>query len=259
VTNEHIVSDSASVVISGRGLQDQLATTVLLDYTHDVALLRPAAPLDLPEPGELAVEKFLSDTGVLPDFGARQLTELVEEYVAGEASAGRCIDCERLVFERTPAAPRLCPHCGAGVTLPSMITDQTPTGVEATIEEIILAAGYDPRLSRRGPCLWSIRRGSATIQLAYHEDSGLIIGDAYLCRLPREPTAALFAYLLQENYALQQLTLSTHDDDIILSLLIYDRYLRLNTALPYFERLFERADAYDDVLVEQYGTQWRTS
>jgi serine protease Do len=183
---------------------------------------------------------------------------LVEEYIAGRASAARCSECERLVFEGQ-AKRQHCPLCGAEVTLPSMISDQAPTGVEATIEAIIAAAGYDQRLARRGPCLWSIRRGSATIQLAYHEDSGLLTGDAYLCRLPAEPRAALFSYLLRENYGLEQLTLSTHNDDIILSLLIYDRYLRLDTALPYFEHLFERADAYDNVLVDEYGAEWRTS
>jgi serine protease Do len=139
---------------------------------------------------------------------------------------------------------------------PSELRDATPSGVNATLEDIIRAADHDPLLARRGPSLWSIREGSATIQLAYHEDSGLVTGDAYLCRIPEAAPARLYAYLLRENARLQQLSFSTYGRDIILSLLIYDRYLTVATALPRFEHLFARADYYDNVLVEEYGAGW---
>ena len=137
-----------------------------------------------------------------------------------------------------------------------MLEDYLATGVPATIEKIIAKSGHDPRLARRGPSLWSIRQGSAIIQLSYHEDSGLLTGDAYLCSLPEFPNQDLFTFLLTENYQLPRLTFSTYGRDIILSLLIYDRYLTVETALPQFEHLFERADYYDNLLVERYGAQW---
>ncbi|MBB4078410.1 serine protease Do [Lewinella aquimaris] len=202
--------------------------------------------MDLPEDG--------TKTMTLP---AETLREVVEAFESGGGmTAARCFDCRAVTFE-TERNPRgFCPGCGMGLTLPSMVDDPEPTGVNATIEEIITAGGHDPRLARRGPNLWNIRRGSATIQLAYHEDSGLVTGDAYLCKIPEGAGPELFAYLLRENARLHQLTFSTYGKDIILSLLIYDRYLTVETALPRFERLFEHADAYDNVLVDEFGAGW---
>lgn len=137
-----------------------------------------------------------------------------------------------------------------------MVENYRPEGVSATVEDIIKTSGHDPRLARRGPNLWNIRRGSAIIQLAYHEDSGLVTGDAYLCALPEIPNGDLFAYLLRENCKLRQLTFSTFGRDIMLSLLIYDRYLTVETALPRFEHLFEKADYYDNILVDTFGAVW---
>jgi len=76
-----------------------------------------------------------------------------------------------------------------------------------------------------GPNHWSIRRGSAKINIAYHEKSGLIIGDAYLATLPEDNIKELYTFLLKQNYKLEGLTFSVKGQDIILSLLIYDQYL----------------------------------
>ena len=186
------------------------------------------------------------------------LYTVLTAYTRGEGRpAARCFHCQEVTFELAANPKGFCPSCGKPLVLPSLVEEVLPTGVEATIEQIIRAAGHDPRLARRGPNLWRIRQGSATIQVTYHEDSGLVTGDAYLCRLPEMPPAELFAYLLRENDRLRQLTFSTYGRDIILSLLIYDRYLSLETALPRFEELFVQADAYDDVLVDEYGAEWR--
>ena len=69
----------------------------------------------------------------------------------------------------------------------------------------------------------------------------------------------MYTYLLRQNFELRQLSFSTYGRDIILSLLIYDRYLTVDTALPLFEHLFERADFFDDVLVSRYGAGWKPS
>lgn len=185
------------------------------------------------------------------------LRECLDRFAEGKGkTASRCFDCRKVVFEVIINPKGHCPNCGKELILPEMLEDYLATGIACTVEEIISHAGHDPRLARRGPNLWNIRQGSAIIQLAYHEDSGLVTGDAYLCSLPDLPDGELFAFLLRENFNLQQLTFSTYGRDIILSLLIYDRYLTVETALPRFEHLFKMADHYDDILIKQFGTKW---
>lgn len=188
---------------------------------------------------------------------AAVVIECLKAYTEGEGhAAARCFSCQSVIYETTVNPTGYCPKCGSELTLPGMVEDYKPTGVSATVEAIIKTAGHAPRMARRGPNLWSIRQGSAIIQLAYHEDSGLVTGDAYLCSLPDLPNAELFAFLLRENCKLRQLTFSTFGRDIVLSLLIYDRYLTVETALPRFEHLFAKADEYDNVLVETFGGKW---
>jgi len=188
---------------------------------------------------------------------ATTLQRSLDRFTSGKGrSAARCFSCRKVIFEILLNPKGHCPNCGSELTLPDMLEDYKPTGVSSTIEAIITTGGHDSRLARRGPNLWSIRQGSAVIQLAYHEDSGLVTGDAYLCSLPELPNADLFAFLLKENYKLPQLTFSTYGRDIILSLLIYDRYLTVETALPRFQELFRKADEFDNILVERFGGRW---
>ena len=323
VTNEHVVRDSASVVVGREGVAEQLAPVVYLDPYYDLAFLRIDAGGD-PEPivlaprrpkrgeavtsigqhfgehrraeaGQVTEENYLrhgmdffvhdavkggtqSGSGVYTESGelvgvnmfdapddpghslalpSVTLQEVLRDFQRGGGRpATRCFECRQLTFE-VEANPRgRCPNCGAEIILPGQLEDAEPTGVNATIEQIVRAGGHDPRLARRGPNLWKIRQGSATIQIAYHEESGLVTGDAYLCQLPEVPSPDLFSYLLRENARTRQLSFSTYGRDIILSLLIYDRYLTVETALPRFEYLFEQADAYDNILVENFGAGW---
>jgi serine protease Do len=183
--------------------------------------------------------------------------ECLERFKEGKGlTAARCFNCQRVTFEVAVNPSGHCPNCGSEIVLPNMVEDYSPTGIPATVEAIIKAADHNPLLARRGPNLWSIRQGSAIIQLAYHEETGLVTGDAYLCSLPDLPNPKLFAFLLRANFKLQQLTFSTFGRDIVLSLLIYDRYLTVETALPRFEHLFAKADEFDDVLVSEYGAKW---
>lgn len=187
----------------------------------------------------------------------KQVRDCLEKFSAGSGrAAARCFSCQEVIFEVVLNPTAHCPNCGSEITLPDDVEDFAPSGIPATVEAIITASNHDARLARRGPNLWSIRQGSAIIQLAYHEDSGLVTGDAYLCSLPELPDPELFAFLLRENFKLQQLTFSTFGRDIVLSLLIYDRYLTVETALPRFKHLFAKADEYDDQLVNGFGGKW---
>lgn len=185
------------------------------------------------------------------------LRRALREWQAGdERPAARCFSCENVVFSGQ-APKEKCPNCGKSLTLPDQVPPYTPTAAQATIEKILTKTGVDVRLTRRGPNLWDIRRGSAHISVAYHEDSGLVTGDAHLAYLPSDEAGDLFAYLLRENYRLDKLGFSLKSGEIILSLLIFDRYLSVRTGLPQFERLFEAADHFDNILVERFGARWR--
>lgn len=255
VTSYRVVSNSSTVVISVDGEADQSGRVVYLDPVADLAFLEVRPPAG----GEkMDLARFLERYGSGVDTDVTEVTALLGKFIAGNGAAVGCTDCRAVVFEDELAGGGGdCPQCGARLTLPSAVSDTPSIGINATIEEIIDGTGHNARLARRGPHLWRIQQGSASIEIAYHEDSGLVTGDAYLCHLPEESTAELYAYLLRENFDLSQLALSTRGRDIILSLLIYDRYLTVDTALRQFHHLFERADAYDNVLVERFGATWR--
>jgi len=56
---------------------------------------------------------------------------------------------------------------------------------------------------------------------------------------------------------MEGLTFSLKDQEIVLSLMIFDRHLHTDTGLKQFQFLFEKADHYDNILVEQFGAQWK--
>ena len=148
-------------------------------------------------------------------------------------------------------------HCGNKLKILSETDNFQAEGVSSLIEKMLIKLNHDVRVSRRGPNSWEIRQGSAKINISYHQQNGLIISDAYLCTLPKENIKPLYEYLLRENYRNEGVTLSVKGQDIILSLLIYDKYLQEETALKLMSNLFEKADYYDNILVEQYSANWR--
>lgn len=187
------------------------------------------------------------------------LKETILEFQKGDNRSGaRCTSCSNIVFD-TGKAQKYCLHCGAKLTLPAYEEDYEPVGVSKTIEELLHATGHNVKLSRRGPNNWEIHQGSAKINITYHEKTGLIIGDAFLCNLPKEHIGPLYEYLLKQNYLIEGLTFSVNPKghDIILSLLIYDRYLNVDTGIQLFKHLFEKADHYDDILVDEFGAIWK--
>jgi len=175
----------------------------------------------------------------------------------GTEDVARCTGCSNAVTAATTEDDS-CTVCGARVLLPSRTTSYKAQGVAGTVERLIDRLGYHAALSRCGPNAWEIRSGSARITITYHEKSGLISADAVLCQLPERHIKPLYEYLLRENYSNSGMTLSVYEQDILLSLLIYDRYLDEETGTTLFNQLFRRADYYDNVLVEQYDAIWKT-
>jgi len=185
------------------------------------------------------------------------LAEALAEFQKGGGEIGvRCSSCSNGVFKSTIEGV-YCPHCGAKLSLPDSVDEFEPIGVAATLEEMLEQLGYQAALSRSGPNCWTITNGSAKINVHYHEGNGIISGDAYLCSLPKENIKPLYEFLLRQNYTLEGLSLSIKEQAIILSTIIHDRYLNVETGLKLFQYLFEQADHFDNILVEEYGAVWR--
>lgn len=174
---------------------------------------------------------------------------------AGSYISCRCFSCSSIVHENN-INNDYCATCGYKIKLPSKIKPYEAYGMAKTIESMIEACGYKVAVTRRGQHNWEIIQGSAKIKIAYHEDSGIITGDAYLCKLPQQEIMKIYEYILRENLNLDGLTFSAKGQDVILSLLIYDKYFNLETGKVFFNHLFHKADHYDNILIEKFGAMW---
>ena len=181
---------------------------------------------------------------------------LTAYQAVGGGFAVRCASCSNVLSEAMVESS-YCTICGAKAILPSQVPDYEAIGVNKTLEDTLRELGHNVDLSRIGPHRWQIVEGSANITLSYHEESGLIVGDAVLAELPTANIRPIYRYLLQENYELENLSLSVRGNEIILSLIIFDRYLNVESAAILMQHLFDRADYYDNVLVEEYGATWK--
>jgi len=169
----------------------------------------------------------------------------------------RCNSCSNLVTQKNIDG-EYCPHCGAKVKLPESFKeeDTAPVGAALQVENLITELGKNLRLSRKGKNNWEVEEGSATIRINYNDRSGFIVGDAHLCRLPKQGIDKIYEYLLRENYKLEGLLFSTFQQNIVLSFLIYDKYFNAESGKKVMQNLFKKADDYDHILVEKYGALW---
>ena len=190
----------------------------------------------------------------LPSFYIQSSIEAFKE--GGDDYGARCASCMNIVFEKQREG-KYCVHCGSKLVLPSMVEEFEPAGMPKTIETMLEKLDYKIRLCRRGPNSWEMQKGSAKIRVSYFEKNGLIIGDAFLCLLPSKNIKPIYEYILRTNFSLEGLTISVKGQDIILSLLIYDRYFNSETGLKLFNNLFSQADHLDNILVEKYGARWK--
>ena len=232
-----------------------------VNYLQHDAALNPGnsgGPLIGKEGAIIGVNTFIVKNGSNIGFSLpiNYLTEAIDEFKIGTGiQAVRCISCAHLVFENTIKG-KYCPHCGSKIQMISQIDKYQPEGINRSIEELLIEMGYDIDLSRMGPSNWTVKQGSAKINIAYHEKSGLITGDAYLATLPEGDISKLYTYILKQNYDLEGLTFSVKGQDIILSLLIFDQYMERAIAKRLFEHLTITADHYDDILVNDFGAEW---
>ncbi|MFN0013610.1 MAG: trypsin-like peptidase domain-containing protein [Saprospiraceae bacterium] len=234
-----------------------------IPYLHIDAALNPGnsgGPLVDNDGDVIGINTFIIQNGDNIGFSlpVNFLHDSLNDYHKIDTNnACRCSACSNIVSEKT-VDNSFCSFCGNRVQLPGLVDEYLPTGVPRTIESLIAKTDHDVTLSRSGPNCWEILQGSAKINISYHDKSGLMTADAVLCQLPKDNIKTLYEYLLRENHANEALTLAVHEQDILLSLIVYDRYLNEETGMQALRRLFEKADYYDNILVEQYGAQWPT-
>ena len=229
-----------------------------INYIQHDAALNPGnsgGPLISNEGRVIGVNTFIIKDGNNIGFSLpyNYLRETLKEFVEGNGKpAVRCNSCLNLVFDEAINID-YCPHCGSEIRLIKDIDPYIPTGISKTIEDMLITLGYNTDMARRGPDHWEVQRGSAKINISYYHKNGLIVGDAYLCSLPKANIKELYTFLLRQNYELESLVFSVKGQDVIISLLIYDQYLNLDTCTKLMQHLMEKADHYDDILIDQYG------
>ena len=185
------------------------------------------------------------------------LRESLNDFVKGNYTERviRCRSCHN-ISTVSAAIDNYCPHCGFKLALADE-EEYMPAGTSKLVEEVLEKTGKDVSLSRRGQNMWEIKQGSALIRISYAESTGFVVGDAHLCRLPRTDIGKIYEYMLRENHKLEGAFFSVNEKDIVLSSIVYDRYFSVETASKIFETLFDKADHYDDLLVDEYGAIWR--
>ena len=185
------------------------------------------------------------------------LSTALQLYLPHKGTAStRCHSCDFLVLASNIESGKYCPSCGSEVKLPELPeTEAELAGIPRIIENILKGLGKDIKLAREGANRWSVKEGSAKIRITYNPENFFIAGDAYLCQLPPEPAKIkiLYQFLLEENYRINGLVLSCMNQNIILSRTMYDTDMNLESGTVTLKHLFEKADAYDDLLKKEYG------
>ena len=167
--------------------------------------------------------------------------------------AFRCGSCKNILTEET-LDDKYCSFCGSKIEINDFKPKPyVPVGAGIKVEEIIEKLGKNVSLSRIGPDVWEIENGSATIKISYVQSSHFVVGDAHLCNLPKMNILEIYEYLLRENYDLEGLLFSINNQDILLSMLVYAEDLSVEAGLELFNKLFEKSDYYDNILIEKYG------
>ncbi len=191
----------------------------------------------------------------LPVSYLKAALDLYQPYKGTPAT--RCPNCNFLVTPSNIDSNKYCPACGTEVKIPEPpVTEYSPGGTAKSIEDILKELGKDIRLARDGTNKWEVKEGSAKIKIAYNTETYFISGDAYLCQLPeeKEQIKQLYQFLLSENYVNEDgLALSCVSQNIVLSAVMYDLDMTKESGMKLLQKLFRKADEYDNLLIQKFA------
>lgn len=226
---------------------------------HDAALNpgNSGGPLINNEGRVVGVNTFVMQKGNSIGFAlpSQYLEEAIVEFrkiYKNGYKATRCPSCQNLLKEKDNDE-KYCPFCGSPIETINKIDEYEPSGPAALIELVLKELDFPVNLSRKGPSAWQINEGSAIIDINYNKISGMIVGDAILCFLPKKNIEKIYGYLLQQNYQMDSLCFSVKENSILLSLIIHEEYINVETAKELFLHLFKQADHYDDILIDDFS------
>jgi serine protease Do len=182
------------------------------------------------------------------------IREALEQYmpIKGQ-SVVRCHACSTMVSKNTIDG-EYCPSCGTKIEL-IKYKEQNPEviGVAKTIEDILTKLGKDKELARVSSNTWEVKEGSATIKVHYNPSTFFLVGDAFLCQLPKQHIGEVYEFMLRENANLKSMLFSVSAQDIILSSSTYDTDMTTESGEKMLKELFAKADYYDTLLIEKYN------
>lgn len=132
-----------------------------------------------------------------------------------------------------------------------------PEGLAYTVERIIDGMGQYAPKCRRGRLAWTMRHGTAVMDLALRENTGILATEVHLVRIGRRTRKLeLMRYLLSENRMLPGFGFSVYKQEVVIALILPVKFIRESTTPRLLKDLLERSDAYDNHLVKEFQAEW---
>lgn len=186
----------------------------------------------------------------------KYVIEALDSYLPNHGMQITCCPaCNTLVHKDNVDMEKYCPECGAEIQLPAENEriDQAQGDMVTTIEAALELLGCSKELCRNGANAWSIDQGSANINIIYQPEKYAVFLDASMGRLPKENIKPLYEYMLRENNNTEQHYFFTVQENIYLSAVILNMDISAEKCAELFTDIFNKADDYDDILMENFG------
>jgi hypothetical protein len=187
---------------------------------------------------------------------ASDVRSFIEGFRSQTAAFGvMCPSCDDLL----ETAERYCNSCGSDLKqleLEAYFEEQEAHPITAFVETALRKLDVDPVLARHGNENWSFHSGSAPIKI-WSCCSEHLNFSSPLAEVGKQKLGDLFRFLLSDEHAPFSFDLA--DSTIRLNLVFHmsDVYAERNSdeAAQWIRKFLEKADAYDNLLIEKYGCQ----
>ncbi len=198
----------------------------------------------------VGITKYIENEDLYLGLPSKYILKSMEEFSNVGQEAVRCPNCGNVV-KKQKIFDYICPDCTGQIKF-EILNDISPvlSDVEKNIEKSLAKMGYDLNFSRLGKKFWEIKQGSATIFIKYDQKKNFIVAFSRLLVLKTENLKEIYKYLLIENKKLGMLSFSIQENEVFLSApYIFDDDFDEIFAKNIFKDLFEKADYYDDILI----------